>query len=413
MTRFAHRAATAAQLRIGAIPFVLAIIYVVSAYASAAVATCTESDNIPYGYAFYFSCVDILALITYPISQALSLFAGFLIGNNLMRRRFKPILSIRVRGIRMYSNLAAPVSLILSFGLAAYFIFLAASHDNDNDIENWRAISSKSSQLLLVAAGFLTSNNIVRRQFSISATVLVFVISATVLVADASRSAALPLGIAAFFCAMNKRYILALLFSAPILPVLGLARGAREFMAFGESGFDNLASIIANTEFFSLGYLAAYSFVHMMVIQDVAHVSFTISDFLYSVIPLPSGIHFINHELENWRMDMFRPMSGMSQMLYLGFFPFLLFNIFIGIFFGKARNASRNRAGILGVLLLLIFFLSCHQYFLRGAMWFFYFHIIAMMISASSGTQLPSNDIGSEPAVPDHGILNNPNHGQN
>lgn len=369
---------------VGPIPFIVAVAYVLAIYVSAAMATCKGQDTIPYGYAFYFRCDEIINLAYFPAAQIAALFLGFYSAKILLRRRLKTNFRIRLLRKKIRFRNASYISLAITALIAVYVLFLALTHDAYDDPDNWRAISSKASQLLLVVSGFSVSVNIASRKFTFWAVFLLFVIAATVLVADASRAAAIPIGIAAVYSGLNSRYVLAILFSGLILPILGLARAARGFFASGERGIEEFWVIIANAEYFGVGYLAAYSFVHIFVVLDTPHVTFSVSDLFYSIIPLPSSLHFISHNLEDWRIDVFRPMSAMSQIVYLGFPPFLVFNFLVGVFFSRVAMTPRGALGVLGSVFLLLFFLMSHQYLLRGVMWFFYIHLFIIFLASKN-----------------------------
>jgi hypothetical protein len=255
-------------------------------------------------------------------------------------------------------------------------------------LDNWRAISSKWSQLLLVALGFLVSYNLIQRKYFHISFLLMLACSFTVLLSDASRAAVLPLGVVLIYSLVYKRYFWSVLLFILILPILGFAETARGYFAFGNRTFDDIITILYSLKIFDFGYLTAYSFIHMMVVQEASNVYFSYSDLFYSIIPIPSNFHFLDFNLEDWRLDKFRPMSGVSQILFLGPVPFMALYLLFGLFLTRISDKERNATNVLSAIFLVLSILIAHQYLLRGAMWFFYLHLAFSLFRAPNSKTL-------------------------
>lgn len=146
-------------------------------------------------------------------------------------------------------------------------------------------------------------------------------------------------------------------------------------LAFGYSRF-GLASILDDFILylgFTISYFTEYSIYSLAYTYTSSKGVFTLSDFFYSIIPLPSQYHFIDVNDRLWRIDQFRPLSGQGSVARISLLLVATYNIVLGWLLGRYfRIVPQNLRMIMGLSALLVFAMS-FQYGIRTVTWFLVF----------------------------------------
>ena len=132
-----------------------------------------------------------------------------------------------------------------------------------------------------------------------------------------------------------------------------------------------------------LSYIFAYSVYHVAdVLAQVDRLEISSSVFIYGLIPIPSAF-FSNIDISQVRLDVFRPIGAIGEMLIFYPLTFFLYSLLIGVLFAVVkRRVSGLGRFVLNMALVFIYLMS-YQYGLRTIQWFIWPIVLFLMCLGS------------------------------
>lgn len=124
---------------------------------------------------------------------------------------------------------------------------------------------------------------------------------------------------------------------------------------------------------FVVSYVTDFNIYQLAYTIESTKGTFEVKDFLYSIIPIPSNLHFIEVNDRLWRIDAFRPLSGQGSVARLSLILLCFYNFFLGWLFGRCLRMTPERYVELFVLCIMIIFAMSFQYSIRTITWYVLF----------------------------------------
>lgn len=379
--------------QIGPLPYWAMLAYLWMAYLLSLRSVCLGLDNVPFGYATFFSCEEVVDAIWIPAYQTVFLMGGYYTFRAVLRnfggRKILP------RNRRVKVKQAAELIVLAQFIIVVFFLIKLASADTSN-YGGWRTLSSKSSQMLLIMSSSLSFVSIKNNKYialSIFASLYLAMIFAYT---DASRSSLIPLGALCAAFIYCRRWFASALALAAFTLIFSYVMAARYYYARGFTpSLETVSIVIDSGLHFDMSYLFSFSFLHLLYATYSTRGSFDTTDFLYSVIPLPSSFMPFSVDVSSWMIDASRSHGGMGQALIVGIFSFALLNAAFGVLCASISRLPRGSLSYIALGMALFTFFAAFQYNLRGVQWIYYLTWVIILFAQSgrhSERHLPSEE---------------------
>lgn len=355
--------------------------YPILSYALSLHSVCGKLNNVAFGYAEVFTCDEIIQNYYILFIQIFSIIVGYFISNKLIKTRIYKSPRIKNKSV-IYSIL-----LIVQYVILLYFVFslITAQHNNLNHTPHLapRALSTKSSQALvmistmisIIISGYKGINFLSKINIAIVIIIFSWI--------DGSRTSLIPLIVYSIYYIYNKNVWSTIVCFVSIIIVYNLSVVGR--VSFDKDIFslmESFLSVIKMSIFldFEYSYIFQFSYLHFMYTISYVDINFYISDFIYSIVPLPSNMHFIDAHPELWRVDAYRPYGGMAEIFYLGYFYFILYNFLIGGISGVIDKEENSIFKTIAIGIIVFAFVASFQYGTRTIQWFVYAGIAIIII---------------------------------
>jgi len=362
------------------------LLYTVISLLLAVLSLTTDAVNIAFDYNEYFT---IDSFFPYAVLVA-GLMLAFLHGYVSKKVRINAIVNHKKK-IKIYSSnatilifLALQLLIIIYYGHKLYLAHSGAVNYLSTD--DARIVGGKESYILLLLQSIIPI--VVWRVYFLRMA-SIFVCTAIGFIfswIDASRAGLIPLSALPILYIINNNkshtfVILVIESFFYILSVIGRTFQDRFSIDFAASiislMLENFFELFMN----SLSYLTAFSIMHSAYVIDNASGEFGLSDFIYSITPIPTFLWPIDFNTDLWRVDQFRPMGSVAEMFRVS--PILAF-LYFWLLGRLARNIDTIQNQGFRVLQICLFFLICvvsYQYSLRTVQWLIYLSILVNVIA--------------------------------
>lgn len=332
---------------------------------------------------------------SYPIVIGLASFfiSGYFFPKQMVQKNISTSSVISVTEFRpSYPTIykANLIALLLQTLLFMYFIgkvLINYETISNSEVIIFRVLVGKESFFLLALQGVipLLSRGIWKPLFYLCAmtTALAFAWL------DGSRSSLIPLGLLVIYGVTEKKYRISLflvLFQIFLYFFLSESRSIDDkanidlfFEAFFGSFLGMGDALLA-----LVSYTFIYSMLHFIITFKNELGVFVASDLFYSVLPVPSALIPVEVDPSNWRVDKYRPMGALAELVRVSHIFLTFWFFFLGC---VARNIDRIKTNMVKSLASAVFFiilLSMFQYHLRGVMWLVFFCILLVFLERKS-----------------------------
>jgi len=351
------------------------ISYILSIYS-----VCWGVNDVAFGYAESFSCVEVLKNYYILIIQLISIIVGYFIFKNLLRAK-KSSSKEKVYRLEERVMLLALQYIILLYFIISLYFFQNSDAGFTPHLAP-RTLSTKSSQVLVMMATIISiiiSNykgiNILSK-FNIMCIVVIFSWI------EGSRTALIPLIVYTIYSMYNKKLLNVLTCFVLIIFVYNLSISGRVAFDKGMWSFiDTLLNVAESSVLlnFEYSYIFQFSYLHFMYTIDYADPVFSVSDLLFSIIPIPSSMHFIDADPDQWRIDIYRPFGGMAEIFTVGYFYYVMYNLIIGGIAGIIDKDDNKIFKTIAMGIIIFAFVSSFQYGMRTVQWFIYGGVIVIV----------------------------------
>jgi len=355
-------------------------IYIVFSMVISLIAVETQLIHIPFDYEQEFDTSELLSYQLYLWWACLC----FYFGNRITKIKKKPI-NVELITAKVNTGLGSKYIIFMQLLIVFYFLSKVDSafelSSEFTYITNYRPFGDKFSVILLLIQGVLpvlAIKNKATRIFTILISVLLSLVFAWI---DASRASILPLS-GMLLSSLTKKNMF-LFIPVLLLMILNFVTAMAARSVYDRLHFSSILDVfqILSENFTDLlisliSYFTAFSITQFAYVTREYSGVFTSFDLFYSVIPIPSFMWPSRPDMMLWRVDRFRPMGAVSELLRVSFFFFSLFFVFYGYLSKKLDNISNINLKILSACIFALTCVSIFQYNLRSVQWFLYFMFI-------------------------------------
>jgi hypothetical protein len=357
-------------------PIVFVSVYLAFSSLSAFSTVCVDGALVPFNYKELVSCEEFSFSLIYIFLMVVFFIAGYMFSKakhevNISDRfvaRHEALVGVslaRLDRISVYSFLF----LILFFSFYQY-VFMEA---NIVGIGRRTVLSDKFSDIGLILTGVAAAISRRNLLFSMISFVIMTYIAFVFAWVDGTRASMLPFVAYAIFMVAERKYIRFTALIALAIYTFSMSMNARyesdgTITGLLEYIFQLNFSVSNST--LGLGYILGFSPLHFTYVHTNNLGQFGFVDFFYSIVPLPSTFLGDGFRPSDWRVDSFRPMGAVAELLRVNLLAILSFAALLG-YYGYIVDKFGNRfLRVVGSFLILYIVAISFQYNLRTVMWF-------------------------------------------
>lgn len=357
----------------------ISVFYLGMVYLAAFTATCGQNLPVPFNYDQVISCTEFRASIWTLILQPIVLIVGYKLSPRFTRHSRK---SVNTPAIKLTDNMRRFASFFI-LASATYFTVKILTTEPVLINSILRTLNGKESILLTLASSGAIFALATYNRLSVFLYALALYISFLFCWLDGSRTGLLPIA-AVTLAKFGNRQIFGFVANVFVLGVLSalmfIARlNTDRSLDFLLNSFGSLGAQVENI-YFLFSYLTAFSALHFLVVIDSGF-TFSRSDLIYSILPIPASIIGSSIDPASWRLDPYRPFGAIAELYLFAPAASYAFLGFLGVI-GKAVDSTSTPSVM---RLLQLFFLTTlalsFQYHLRTVQWFVYLILILLMFT--------------------------------
>lgn len=375
--------------------------YLLIAISFAFFAVETKVIDVPFDYQYEFSSREIMPYIFYLVTGWFFYLIGYFFSGKKEIQEQKNVDSVDYFNGFNNSGVSNKLFYLCIFAQIVIFLYILyglnemATLTSDSYDKEFRPLGGKFTNIILIIQALIAIIFYSNRFFHGFLVLICLTVSLLFSWIDASRSAVLPIAVLLLYAISNKKFITSFFYFVIGVFLFVMAMVARGYAQ--RANFDSLCSIISFTfdSYFELinsfvGYLFSFSVLQFsLVVRDNAG-EFNVNDLIYSILPIPSFLWPYEPDYSLWRVDFFRPMGALSEILRVSIFAFYIFFAFLGWLSKKVDGIKSAFIRVLSLSVFLLIVVQLFQYNLRTTEWFIYLLLFFVFIDKKISRKNPN-----------------------